>query len=1688
MSGVHATRLESLTMKCAVVDVDVMRSFLSHATSLISLNITSENAWYGDGIELSNVRFEHLRSLIINGPKSKVPRGLQELLQRMPNLRTLYIQETDLTEIDFNSLSFPSLELLSIQACCVEDKTLIGRYPRCKEIFTGNSQRPSQLFEVSSAMGTHQAEASSSSSGASSSAASSSSSGAMRSSGWEGSHYQPKHTIDSYTQDSTEEGAALPSPTGIFRDLKTGLYHPPPNYYRLAVFDQLDSQTGEISASPLIREELTQCDISKLTSRGATHEASIQLQLSATGYTALPSLFPHEEITHLIAMQNGVSAPVELFYSAQRNLYYVKLKEGKSPGVVSVQFKLAKPPCCNFDKLSETERARLDADLHGLIHDCRSFEPGEMENEAFKNLPPLERMYREKKGVCRHRAAVFKYMLEKNKYPYEARIIYSEVHAFVEVRKKGEAAWLSICLGGAPPRISFNPNPQEGASSASKPPPLISSTEAEVVPRPRQLTEESSAKAAEKKPEAKSPEEKAAPSEEQGGDGTVATQHPEPAKASRRAEGAIVKRGEFSIPAFCNSLIDPTKKRQLLVCDSSEDLALTRLVLQQHLENAQAASTYLVNAKEALSCRRGVLLLNAGMQGQYHAPAEHRSALNAFIQKASQHADTTYYLFIDWTSFPPKELVAHNSVIDGHRKIDDIPLPDNVIVVGFMPRQGAYEGADFSSRFDSRTEVDLDVEQKAALQAKVKPCQLETRRQAVGSLQPIYMIDLYESPDWKNLLIGRWEIHGQSFSFIKGPLWRAIDEGYQSIVLRNPPKQDREFNDFFESFLLRGTFDCHGVTVKRPEGFSVTTQEDYPWREWIGPAQFFRMKKGEVISRDPPFFCLNQKTCQQLFVQYRVVNGALQMAPGYLMAMSPARELRCFVTHELGKNQWGQLLQAAKALGVKLTVILAPDISVPFDGVSIQEQSYPAVLARESCPIQLIESNAPDDEAREPCYQAATIITASELKLSDLFIAMTPRFNEQSQLDCQERLSDVIRRLRAGQQVVLKGNIHQDLAEYLAGVILYNQGASRVDWFDHGGHLTIISDDLSAFHYAQSLITKKEKQVVQKTPRIVFEPDKIPADSPDAFMANRKKVFCDAFKDHQLVFLQGESATGKTTFMQRTYPNCCMGEKNILRWALTRPENPQHLVILFLDEANLNPSDWTAFQDLLKRPPSIYLNGVYYALSPQHRVVFAGNVQSYGGGRKQPEILEHMPVIQFEPIPASFIKEKVLRPILPQNVPESILTLLCGIYAISVAHQDELVRELETAAKLISLMPTDNNKALQIIYYMFMNCIRLKKEERSRIAQLFAVMPFAPAVAGAIAPSERSESFVIPSSHQPLKGLLCAMLRMRMHPSQSGGGLGGIIFEGPPGIGKSEFVRAVLKQEGLARDQDYVELNMSLSREQREAVLLNAFHAGKIVFIDETNAGVLEGELINALLMGKTPEGDLPRQPGFMIVGTQNPPSMAGRSVLSPALQHRLLLQQYPEYTETDLQEIYLTTHPDMKSEAVARIAHQFFEGQKEAIRSGKTPQTIREWLRLPVSTVSSQEALPSSAAVVMRTLGMDGIAAVPSKTLSEKPSSKEAVTLVAQKKSDGAVKKSPVNARSFKRKAFWGSLIGAGCVLLLSSLVAVVALPVAAVAIIPFAGLIVGTIVASVGIAGFAASAGNDKKSRFCNRIYGYE
>jgi len=136
-------------------------------------------------------------------------------------------------------------------------------------------------------------------------------------------------------------------------------------------------------------------------------------------------------------------------------------------------------------------------------------------------------------------------------------------------------------------------------------------------------------------------------------------------------------------------------------------------------------------------------------------------------------------------------------------------------------------------------------------------------------------------------------------------------------------------------------------------------------------------------------------------------------------------------------------------------------------------------------------------------------------------------------------------------------------------------------------------------------------------------------------------------------------------------------------------------------------------------------------------------------------------------------------------------------------------------------------------------------------------------------------------------------------------------------------------------------------------MLLQAFHQGAKVILDELNLDKNIELLLGQLLTGVNATGKKADKPGFMVLSTQNPASFAGRKTSSRALRNRLQEFILFDYTDKELRDICQFMRIDNPKAFVAsyrEAKHQspdtvnlrtFFEGAQSQVPQAKNQSTF---------------------------------------------------------------------------------------------------------------------------------------------------
>ena len=444
---------------------------------------------------------------------------------------------------------------------------------------------------------------------------------------------------------------------------------------------------------------------------------------------------------------------------------------------------------------------------------------------------------------------------------------------------------------------------------------------------------------------------------------------------------------------------------------------------------------------------------------------------------------------------------------------------------------------------------------------------------------------------------------------------------------------------------------------------------------------------------------------------------------------------------------------------------------------------------------------------------------------------------------------------------------------------------------------------------------------------------------------------------------------------------------------------------MFIDEANLLGLKRQLTEFRRFDPPSIRIKGINYPLTAEHKIIFAGNPNSYRSERQPIDFFEpHDTVEIFHPLPMCVIHEEVIKPMLMTLASDEDIQTISSTIApifewliqeskknvlISPRQIQEIIRHiLLNAHRGVLITP----ESVQMLTYKVM-APRLSKE------LLAAWESFWPLSIQPITETTPTESIdygpstkflVTPSRIKPLQALndflaIRSMSRLDDTPTTLAyGGLNCFILEGEPGVGKSKMALAVLLQQGFheikkehinegteqmiltnAQTDYFFRISAEDTLETINTILDLAFKTGSVVLVDEINSLPAMEQKLNNYLEGKAlnntsilPLFERGVQGGFdstttirrgsRLIGTQNPATRKGRGIVSPALDNRTHLEVLDPYPHEEMIQILQDSYhilPTDKIERLVTLFEDLVQEQKNDKESKKEPLVFRDLL-----------------------------------------------------------------------------------------------------------------------------------------------
>lgn len=1069
-------------------------------------------------------------------------------------------------------------------------------------------------------------------------------------------------------------------------------------------------------------------------------------------------------------------------------------------------------------------------------------------------------------------------------------------------------------------------------------------------------------------------------------------------------------------------LHNPTINKRLIDCKSNEELQGLQFALEKLCLDANYPYFYIDSPKELISSSIYVQKIeNKGVirKGQ-------GGLLYQFLQNNS---DTRPLLIVNYDNFSHETVVRFNDILQGNL----LGMHVDVKIIGLRDttNYSNYNGSDFLSRFDL-------VEDSPAYSHEFKafiPI-LTIKEQTVESIKPI---KIFNSPDFESKLVGRWELKADnSLSFEEGALKEALKRS-KTLTIEKGLWTDNRFKRFWQQALVRGYVECENDRILISKDITFIDKNSYNWAAYINHVRLLsNAVPSVVLNPDNLNKFIADYRCDNTTHLLKKVPGYIKQK--HLRSLKHHRKssLSVYLTRDLDINSWPRLLEECLTYAVDLELQCAPGVSLPkelgLDAGNVVIDSVPWDKSIPKDDLCLYSTDPDASIAILSQYENWQVLDISELGYSDLIEHLDGKLNNTTlQFEFTRYVAIVQKGLNNRQNWILKGEFPQVLVNQLAPLVLRRRKNPLLS----KGQLVLIPSNKGCFNYIETFthtVSKEDKLMglsrisalilQQIKPYLDSEPlscllarcqflmlnpshdnsdnawigmrtlEKGPIDlkpldqhtseeETELFFRKRLEHTLSVLRQEPYVFLSGLSGVGKSTFVLNELKDFAIiyqGLMAIERWA--KPHKKKKFIILFIDEATLEKTQFTLFEGMYNNPPTICINRKLVRLGVNHKVLFAGNPVSYANDRQLATFfIRHGNAVLFSPLPTNVLYEKILKPLCKNTSleifsgPVSSIFLLVYQFLANCSEKDLIIgaRELEMML-IMTLGFFEKNKTAPVLdiaaFYAYnLSCNLVPQSYKAQFDAYFKPnwTPTFPAV-------NNKGVFYTTSSRLPLLRLLTNLinvhdLRQSRYANENflWQGLNCVVIEGKPGIGKSDFILHTLQDNGFSKVCEGFDSGISSRRfyhiapgmpiVEKEALLCKACDEGAWVLIDEFNSAPTSEALMNDLLMGFIPGKGRPTTPGFLVIITQNPCQQStGRRQLSTAFNKRSILVTFPEYTPKEMEEILI--HKGLHQKRAKQIINAFIKKAEEADTCNYPAPCFRDVLKL-VSAVHSTDNIP---------------------------------------------------------------------------------------------------------------------------------
>ncbi|MCX7123449.1 MAG: hypothetical protein NTV32_07315 [Gammaproteobacteria bacterium] len=856
---------------------------------------------------------------------------------------------------------------------------------------------------------------------------------------------------------------------------------------------------------------------------------------------------------------------------------------------------------------------------------------------------------------------------------------------------------------------------------------------------------------------------------------------------------------------------------------------------------------------------------------------------SSFLKKATAHPTQRFSILIQWDALTPKERLTLQEMLDDSPRIKGIPVAKNIQIIGLC--QNRPEDESFQSRYKGEVYT---------LPLPLPQAPTDSKREETISS----VIDLEGESNWLEKFFGRVILVENKMTFEPGPLFDGIGANQRITLLNIANDQQEAIQYACDIARAQGYFLYHGMMIP----IAPTAQFDLSNRNLnfadFEIKQVFRNAPKRAL---PEAIVVNTHCVDILFQDKCIVEGIYSERPGLLERFRGQHLLLHVNRHseasDLTESQWYTLFNRAKMYGISLSLYLEPGVSLPRN--------------------LTIESDLPADSAdkdsisvKETSPSSPLVFNVEDECFSSLFYSVRFTSERAGFSDFAIELGGALSALLAGETVILKGIFSPELLDQLAPLSLSN-------------HSFIIINGERVDFSGTLILQAETARSVPQSPSIIYsesdcshEDVGTEADSK-AFISRRKSALLGVLDQHHIARISGPTGVGKTSLideMAKLEQATLYQELDEFEaWALDTSEK---IKILRIDEHNIENLHFTFLAPMLaERTPCVLYKGKTYELSETHKVVFAGNDLSYGGGRVSQKLFEDysIPTLAFQDFPPCYIDHQILKPIFNKMSKIDLDICEAGL----------LEHDIHTEKTRLLALYYDKNQANP-------GSMTVRALQNEALQWCTArLLEFREASTTTDKPSSFIEA---PYTTAAMTCLTNALIRKDLQregllPGQ-GLGLNGVIIEGMPGLGKSALVQHCLKSHPHIR----IPANLLLEEHLHETlkIIATAFDEGKPVWIDEFDACSGEGveKAINSFLTGRNINGQPAKKEGFLLIVTLNGAALSGRDILSPAFKARCEHVVINPLTASDIQEILEYKYPTDSPEIRAIMTNQFLSLQ----------------------------------------------------------------------------------------------------------------------------------------------------------------